>query len=547
MPEQRDSFEFDQISGRRIVRCFAYTRMSEDREGAGLGIERQLDDIQGLAAQLTTRDAEFRIVRVFKDNDLSAYSGKPRPGYIAMLQALRDGEGDCVLAWHTDRLHRSPAELEEYIDVCEPRRVDTRTVKAGHLDLTTATGRMIARQLGVQARYEVERMIERARRQREQMAERGEYFGGRRPFGYEADGITPRSMQCPRCGQDGAGKFLSVRLCLSCGQEGAFLGDRGCQACSSHEGFTVECFCSVCSSQAEIAPDSEAAHVDEAVDLLLAGASLNSVADRWNAAGIPTSTGNTWAGSEVRSMVLRPRNAGILVHRGQEAGRGGWKALVDEAKWRSVAALLTDPARRTSPGSARIHLGTGLYVCGVHGGTLRIASGSNYNRQKGIPSYACRISKHLMRRSDLLDDHVQLAILDRISRPDAAELLAAREDPVDVRGAQREMRQARDTLDDLAAALGRGEMDMLEWRVASGAAKARLAEAEKVLPAAVKTNPVVGLVGADDPEAAWNALDLGRQRAVVDYLVTVVVLPARRGRLPGGGYWDPEAVRLEWK
>ncbi|MGW6395395.1 recombinase family protein [Streptomyces sp. NPDC055103] len=537
----------DPVTGRRIVRCFIYARISEDREGAGLGVERQIEDCHTLAAQLSNSDVEYRVVRPFKDNDLSAYSGKPRPDYIAMLQALRDGEGDCVLAWHTDRLHRSPAELEEYINVCEPKGIDTRTVKAGHLDLTTATGRMIARQLGVQARYEIERMIERQRRKRDQMAERGEYFGGRRPFGYEPDGITPRSLHCPRCDEDKADGFLSVRLCLSCGEEGDFLRNRACQACSARQGFTVECFCRKCSTQANIAPESEAALVESAVDLLLAGATLNSVAARWNEDGILTSTGVKWAGAEVRSMVLRPRNAGILVHRGKEAGRGGWKALVDEPKWRSVVALLKDESRRTTTGSARRHLGSTLYVCGVHGGSLRIATGGEHHRRLGIPSYTCRVSKHIMRRVDLLDDYVQLAVLERVSRPDAADLLAAREDPVDVRGAQRDMREAREMLTDLAAALGSGEMDMLEWRAASKAAKQRLADAEKVLSAAVKVNPVVGLVGAEDPEAMWNALDLGRQRAVIDYLMTVVVLPARRGRMPGGGYWDPDAVRIDWK
>ena len=340
---------------------------------------------------------------------------------------------------------------------------------------------------------------------------------------------------------------MSVRLCLSCGEEGAFLRDQACRACEARQGFTVACFCRTCSTEAVIAPGSEAALVEVAIDLLLAGAALKSVATRWNEEGILTSTGAQWAGSEIRSMVLRPRNAGILVHRGKEAGRGGWKALVDEPKWRSVVALLTDESRRTTPGSARRHLGSTLYVCGVHGGTLRITTGNPQHRQLGIPSYACRVSKHLVRRADLLDDYVQLAVLDRVMQPDAAELLVSREDPVDIRDTQRIMREARQTLTDLATALGDGEMDMLEWRAASKAAKKRLAEAEQVLSTAVKVNPVVGLVSAEDPEAMWNALDLGRKRAVIDHLMTVVVLPARRGRLPGGGYWDPDSVRIDWK
>lgn len=462
------------------TRAVIYCRISRDREGAGLGIERQREDCEQLAQQLG-----LDIVDVYEDNDMSAYSGKPRKGYIRMLADLRAGRADTVLAWHTDRLHRSPAELEEYIDVCEPRRIETRTVKAGHLDLTTATGRMIARQLGVQARYEVERMVERQKRARDQMAQHGKFFGGRRPFGYESDGMT-----------------------------------------------IIE---------------SEAAAIREAADAVLSGASLRSIAADWNERGILTSTGRRWEGPEVRGMLLRPRNAGIVKHRGDEAGPAQWPAILEEPLWRSVCALLEDPDRRTTPGNERKYLGSNLYLCGVCGQTMRCSTG---NKTKGglfIPSYSCRASKHLTRRCDLLDDYVQLLILERLGREDAADLLAEREDPVDVRGAQRDMREARQTLNELAAELGAGEMDMQEWRAASKAARARLKGAEDTLSRAVEANPVAGLVGSENLEADWKGLDLSRQRAVLVYLMRVTVLPARRGRLPGGAYFDPEAVNIEWK
>jgi site-specific DNA recombinase len=58
------------------------------------------------------------VAEVFADNDLSAYSRKRRPRYRAMLEAIRCGRIGAVLAWHTDRLHRSPIEMEEYISAC---------------------------------------------------------------------------------------------------------------------------------------------------------------------------------------------------------------------------------------------------------------------------------------------------------------------------------------------------------------------------------------------------------------------------------------------
>lgn len=473
-------------SGRRVIRCYIYARISSDREGAGLGTERQVEDCRALAAQLSTSDVEYRVVGVFVDNDLSAYSGKPRPDYIRMLQGLRDGLADCVLSWHTDRLHRRPLELEDYIDVCEPRRIDTRTVKAGHLDLSTATGRMIARQLGVQARYEVERMIERQKRAREQMAEHGKHFGGRRPFGWEIDGLTPIA--------------------------------------------------------------EEIALIQQAATALLAGASLRAVATEWQQREIKTSTGSDWEPNELKRMMIRPRNAGIRDHRGEEVGPGRWPAALDEPTWRSLVAVLTDPARRSNVGrTARVALGSGIYGCGVCGNTVisGTCGSGGYSRQ--MPAYRCRERRHISRRRDLVDDMVQLAVLDRLARPDAADLLAEREEPVDVRGAQRDMTEARALLDELSAALGRGEMDLRSWSVASAGAKARMADAEGVLSRAVSVNPVAGLVTADSVDAAWVGLDLSRKRAVVSYLMTVTLFPARRGRQPGGGYWDASSVRIGWK
>jgi DNA invertase Pin-like site-specific DNA recombinase len=455
-----------------------YCRMSEDREGGGLGIDRQREDCEQLAAQLG-----LTVVRVYADNDLSAYSGKPRPDYQHMLDALRQGAYGTVISWHTDRLHRSPRELEEYIDVCEPRSVQTRTVKAGALDLTTATGRMIARQLGVQARYEVERMIERQRRARDQKVERGEWSGGPRPYGWAEDGTTP-----------------------------------------VHE---------------------EIAVIREATDAILAGASARSVAADLNGRGLLTSTGAEWDGGSLVRMLKRPRNAGILQHRGEEAGQSKWDAALDEPTWRSLRAVLDDPSRIPTSSNVRKYLGSGLYLCGVCGEPL-----TSFSKGAGTPAkYKCRKNGCVLRDLVLLDDWVQLRLMYRLQEPDAAAFFAVREDgpSVDVRAVQEDLRAARADLDALAAAFGAGEIDMQEWRVAREAARVRKAKAEAVLATAVKVNPLASLLGASDIEAVWKASDLSKKRAAVDFAMTVRVFPAKVGRRPGGSYWDADAVRIEWK
>jgi DNA invertase Pin-like site-specific DNA recombinase len=92
------------------------------------------------------------VVHVLIDNDTSASSGKRRKAYEELLTWVGDGKVDIVIAWHNDRLHRRPDELERYIDVCQPAAVATHFAQAGPIDLTTASGRMVARQLGVMAR-----------------------------------------------------------------------------------------------------------------------------------------------------------------------------------------------------------------------------------------------------------------------------------------------------------------------------------------------------------------------------------------------------------
>ena len=152
------------------MRASIYCRISRDRIGAGLGVGTQEADCRQLAESLG-----WPIVSVHTDNDISAYSGKRRPGYQALLTEIRDGQTDAVIVWHTDRLHRSPVELEQYVAACEKHSIKTQTVQAGHIDLSTASGLMVARMLGATARYEVDHSIERQRRAKQRSAEAGRW------------------------------------------------------------------------------------------------------------------------------------------------------------------------------------------------------------------------------------------------------------------------------------------------------------------------------------------------------------------------------------
>jgi len=63
-----------------VSRAAVYTRISRDFTGAVAGVARQEQDCREKAASLG-----WEVAEVFSDNDTSAYSGKRRPRYEAML------------------------------------------------------------------------------------------------------------------------------------------------------------------------------------------------------------------------------------------------------------------------------------------------------------------------------------------------------------------------------------------------------------------------------------------------------------------------------
>lgn len=110
------------------MRAAVYCRLSIDRTGEGLAVDRQQQDCEKLAA-----DHGWDIVQIFIDNSISAFSGKHRPGYEDLMAAVEHGDVDVVIAWSHDRLNRRPTELERYVVACEKAGVNTYTVKAGPL------------------------------------------------------------------------------------------------------------------------------------------------------------------------------------------------------------------------------------------------------------------------------------------------------------------------------------------------------------------------------------------------------------------------------
>ncbi|WP_405159806.1 recombinase family protein [Nocardia sp. NBC_01499] len=472
------------------LRIGIYARISRDRKGFARGVERQIEDDIALAKLVGGP-----VVAIYVDNDMSAYSGKPRPDYERMLTDIEAGLVDFVIAWHPDRLHRSPAELERFIEIVERRRVEVQTVKAGHWDLATPSGRMVARQLGAVARYESEHKAERTIREREQRAMAGQWAGGPRSYGYEPDGVTIRPAE-----------QLIVRA---------------------------------------------------TIESLSAGISVRAIVSDFNASGVPTTrNGKRWTSSALRSVLMNPRIAGLATYKGEVIGKGVWPALVSEDQWRAVCAILSSPDRKTNTWGAAVRwLGSGLYGCGGCEEDRLIVSSSKAGRKV----YRCRSIRDIRKRDGAvhvardvsdLDSYVELSVVERLSRPDMVELFAPKANMADVNGLRVELTGAKARLDELSSLFADDRISAGQLATGSERLRVRVDSIERELAEMAQVGPLAEFATIADVERHWfgtspdrsDGLSLMKRRAVIDELVSVTVLPGRRG----SGF-DPLLVDLAWK
>lgn len=454
-----------------------YARISKDKIGAGLGAERQEADCRALVDRL-----DGVVADVYVDNDTSAYSGKPRPEYLRMLEDIRAGKLDTVVAWHTDRLHRSPRELEDYITACESGSVPTHCVTAGDLDLSTASGRMTARITGAVARHESEHASERIRAQKTRAAASGQWTGGGRPFGYTADG-------------------------------------------------------------SDIVAD-EADAIRDGVRRVVAGESVYSVMKDWQQRGIKPVRSATWRRQNVQRTLTNPRYAGHSVRHGEIVGSGTWPAIITEDEHAAVSAILKDPKRNSYQGVRSLKwLGSGLYRCGVCGSDLRSATGGTKPDGTWHCVYRCRLGKHVAINADPLDRYVAETtalllneegtnLLPNTNRERVAEL---REQAMTLRA----------RLDEVADAFGDGDLTRAQYNRQRQRIEGKIETVDGQLASMLSGSVLDGVADAENPGAAFRELPVARRRAIVDALEVITIGPSAPGGLPKGKELDYTRVHID--
>lgn len=444
-------------------------------------------DLRGLGVARQLADCKalaerrgWEDVETFVDNDVSASSGKRRPEYERLLEGIRGKTVQAVVVWDIDRLTRRPAELETFIGLADTFGLALASV-GGEVDLASPQGRLTARIKGAVARHEVEQQSRRIRRKVEELAAAGmPHTGGLRPFGYDVSRLQ-----------------------------------------------VVE---------------EEAVLIRDAARRVLAKESLRSVTRGWNEKGIRSVTGRPWSVQSLRNVLLSPRMAGLVEHRGRVVGPAKWPAVLDAATHEALRHVLLDPTRGTTvTGRPRAYWWSGMVFCGRCEARMG-ASGTSARRQ-----WRCLIDYGGCGRTTmdiaLLEPVLRAAVLSHVS-PFAVAGVGG--DAGEDRGAVLDaaIAGAEARLDALAAEYAEDEDgDAGAYRRASRALEARLSalrdeRAELVVAAAEeRARPDLAALAGE-----FDALSVERRAQVAAMIVERVrVMPGVAGRRDSG------RVRVEYR
>ncbi|MGH3381340.1 MAG: recombinase family protein [Actinoallomurus sp.] len=474
------------------IKCAIYVRISDDRGGEGLGVRRQELECRELAQRLG-----WHVVEVYCDNDVSAKDRKKkRKDYARLLADMKAGRIDGIIAWAPDRLHRQMRELVPFIDLVNEHGVAIQTVVGGHVDLSTAIGRMTAKTLGNAAEFESELKQERILSKIAELVRDGKvHNGGNRPFGF-------------------------TRIYAGEGPRRKILRD-------------------------EI-NEEEADLIREAVKRTFAGESTYSICGDWNDRGIKTSTGRAWSQQAMKLMLISGRIAGLKEHRRQVVGEAAWPAIISREDHEALRARLNDPKRyKSTLTSPRRYWLSGLVFCSDCELVMKI----NHRADNHRLVYRCPPPKMGgCGRSivyDDLDEMMTALVIRRLNDPQLLRDLAAREATAEeegqgivekIEGDERRLKLLEEQLST------DGDEEELPELIASvRAVRKRIAERRNRLAQLAGAAPLVGM-DVSELRNRWADL-LPQQKAGLLRAAGIAKVLVKGTTLRGR--FDPERVELE--
>jgi DNA invertase Pin-like site-specific DNA recombinase len=451
-----------------------YTRISKDRDGNLLGTGRQ-----ERAGRKLADNRGWTVIETYVDDDRTAYKrGAPRPEYERLVRDIVAGRVKAVVAWDPDRLYRQMTDLEELVTLLEAHPVEVACVMAGDIDLSTAHGRLQARVAGAVARHESEHKAERLRAKHEELAERGRWSGGPRPYGYRPAG-------------DGN--------------------------------------LTVIPEEAEI--------VRELAARVLAGESVHLLCRNLEARGVPTARGAHWRPVTLSSMLRAPLIAGERRWHGEGPVKAVWEPIIDAATSARLRAAL-DP-RKPRGVTPRVNWLAGLLVCGECGQVLRGMRRENGKRRFACPPGP---SHRGCGRIEINTDPVEALMAEALFEVvDTPGLVGRRQQQARQRQRVDDPAALEEELGELAAMRGRGELTTAEWRAARAPLLARI-EAARAAQVGAQRAQVISLyqVRSGGVRAAWDGLSIEQRQAVAGAVIEKIVVnkATRRGPIFDPGRLD---------
>ncbi|MEH0419563.1 recombinase family protein [Streptomyces sp. B21-083] len=433
-----------------------YVRLSLDQHGDELGVKRQEEECRAFAAA-----RGWTVREVIADNDVSATSGKVRPGFERLLAS----KPKAILCWHTDRLLRKTEDLLRVIALGS----NVHAIHAGHLDLATPAGRATAKTVTAWAEYEGEQKALRQKASNLQAAKNGKpHKAGLRTFGYADDYVTVVEDEAEAI-RKGAEMVLQGETLAAVARYWTGLG-------------------------------------------LLAPRSTSGTA-KGEAKG--------WGVGGVKKVLVSPRYIAQSTYRGEVMGVGRWPAILDEATHYDIVSALTNPKRFTGgarTGSAPQTLLAGLATCERCGESVR---GGMY---RGTPVYRCG-QKHVRVPRELADKRASNAVLARLVFPDFLPwvLAARREQGDDSAHLLQEAQTLRERLDGLAVAYALGSITLSQMTAGTEAIRARLDTINEELSGVTGLPPIDPVSGIAGLIQDWPNTPLRVRRAWVKFVTTITM------------------------
>ncbi len=442
-----------------------YARISSDPVGKALGVERQEEDCRRVAD-----DSGWLVGEVYIDNDVSAFSRKPRPAFERMLEDLRSGARDAVICYHIDRLTRRNRDLDRFLEAVDEGKVRRVRFATGSTDLGSGDGLLVARIMAAVAENESATKSRRMKRQNQQKAAKGlPHRSSNRAFGYTPDGLT-----------------------------------------------VVE---------------SEASVIRDLVSRLLAGESLRSLALSLDETGVRTVRGHPWRTPTLKAMLSSARIAGFRSLHGEVVASAVWPQIISERdRERVLHHFETKKVSGRRP--PRRYLLSGMLRCGKCGNRLYSSARRGTRRYVCLSGPDHGGCGRLTVVAAPVEEWIAEAVLFRLDTEDLADRIAGRR-PRDERtqALTAELVDDKERLAALPDAYAARKISMGEWITARDPIEARIRRAEQTLAAASGDRALQELVGAGSAlRGQWSTLTLQRQAAiVVAVLDHAVISPGAQG------------------